>query len=166
MSENKTGKFDKTEKHKTSKKEDPKSKESEKDYLEQLKYLQADFENYKKRISKEREEFVNTANENLIKELLTVLDDFEMANTHAKNKEDSEGLNLIHKNLLKILEKFGLKKIETEGKKFDHNFHEVLLKEPSDKEEGIILEELQAGYLLNGKVIRHSKIKVSGGKTK
>ena len=109
---------------------------------------------------------VGHVNENLIKELLTVLDDFEMANTHAKNKEDLEGLNLIHKNLLKILEKFGLKKIETKGKKFDHNYHEVLLKEPSDKEEGVILEELQAGYLLNGKVIRHSKVKISGGKTK
>ena len=164
MSENKTGKIDKTEKHKTPKKEDLNSKEQEEDYLDQLKYLQADFENYKKRISKEREEFVNTANENLIRELLAVLDDFEMANTHAKNKEAAEGLNLIHKNLLKILDKFGLKKIETEGKKFDHNFHDVLLKEPSDKEEGVILEELQAGYLLNRKVIRHSKIKISGGK--
>ncbi len=166
MGGNKTGKINKTEKHKKQEKEDSKYKESEENYLEQLKYLQADFENYKKRISREREEFINTANENLIKELLTVLDDFEMANTHAKNKEDLEGLNLIHKNLLKILEKFGLKKIETKGKKFDHNYHEVLLKEPSDKEEGVILEELQAGYLLNGKVIRHSKVKISGGKTK
>ncbi|MCK4730514.1 MAG: nucleotide exchange factor GrpE [Candidatus Aenigmarchaeota archaeon] len=164
MSENKTGKIDKTEKHPKQEKEDSKSKESKEDYLDQLKYLQADFENYKKRISKEREEFINTANENLIRELLTVLDDFEMANTHAKNKEDVEGLNLIHKNFLKILEKFGLKKINTKDKKFDHNFHDVLLKEPSDEEEGIILEELQAGYLLNGKVVRHSKIKISGGK--
>ncbi len=152
----------KTEKHKKPKKESEDRKLAE-TYLRQLKYFQADFENYKKRISKEREEFVSTANENLIRELLSVLDDFEMANTHAKNKEDAEGLKLIHKNLLKILEKFGLKKIETEGKKFDHNFHDVLLKEPSDKEEGIILEELQAGYLLNGKVIRHSKVKISGG---
>ncbi len=158
-------KSEKTEKPKKQEKEDSKSKKLEEDYLEQLKYLQADFENYKKRISKERVEFINTANENLIRELLAVLDDFGMANTHAKNQEDLGGLKLIHKNFLKILEKFGLKKIETEGKKFDHYFHDVLLKEPSDEEEGIILEELQAGYLLNGKVIRHSKIKISGGKT-
>jgi len=90
------------------------------------------------------------------------LDDFERSLTSMKNKEDLKGLELIYKNFLKILKTFGLKKIEAVGKKFDPYYHEVLLKEKSDKEEGIILEEFQSGYLLNGKVIRHSKVKISG----
>ena len=156
-------KKEKTEERDTKelKKELSETKKLTETYLEQLKYLQADFDNYKKRILKERGEVVNTANENLIKELLTILDDFERSLVLVKNKEDLKGLELIYKNFLKILESFGLKKIEVEGKKFDHYYHEVLLKEKSDKEEGIILEELQKGYLLNGKVIRHSKVKIS-----
>ncbi len=130
-------------------------------YLEQLKYLQADFDNYKKKLMNEREEFVSQANENLIKELLGVLDDFERSLVLIKNEDDLRGVELVYKNFLKILESFGLKKIEAEGKKFDPYYHEILLKEKSDKEEGVILEEFQKGYLLNGKVIRHSKVKVS-----
>lgn len=146
------------------KKELSETKKLAETYLEQLKYLQADFENYKKRVLKEREEFVKLANENLIKELLKILDDFERSLILIKNKDDLKGLELIYENFLKILENFGLKKIEAVGKKFDPYYHEVLLKEKSDKEEGIILEEFQRGYLLSGKVIRHSKVKVSGGK--
>ncbi len=130
-------------------------------YLEQLKYLQADFDNYKKKLMNKREEFVSQANENLIKELLGVLDDFERSLVLIKNEDDLRGVELVYKNFLKILESFGLKKIEAEGKKFDPYYHEILLKEKSDKEEGVILEEFQKGYLLNGKVIRHSKVKVS-----
>ncbi len=130
-------------------------------YLEQLKYLQADFDNYKKKLMNEREEFVSQANENLIKELLGVLDDFERSLVLIKNENDLRGVELVYKNFLKILESFSLKKIEAEGKKFDPYYHEILLKEKSDKEEGVILEEFQKGYLLNGKVIRHSKVKVS-----
>jgi len=144
------------------KKELSEAKKLAETYLEQLKYLQADFDNYKKRVLREREEFIRQANENLIKELLVILDDFERCLASMKNKEDLKGLELIYKNFLKILKTFGLKKIEAGGKKFDPYYHEVLLKEKSDKEEGIILEEFQSGYLLNGKVIRHSKVKISG----
>ncbi len=144
------------------KKELSEAKKLAETYLEQLKYLQADFDNYKKRVLREREEFIRQANENLIKELLVILDDFERCLASMKNKEDLKGLELIYKNFLKILKTFGLKKIEAVGKKFDPYYHEVLLKEKSDKEEGIILEEFQSGYLLNGKVIRHSKVKISG----
>ncbi len=144
------------------KKELSEAKKLAETYLEQLKYLQADFDNYKKRVLREREEFIRQANEKLIKELLVILDDFERSLASMKNKEDLKGLELIYKNFLKILKTFGLKKIEAVGKKFDPYYHEVLLKEKSDKEEGIILEEFQSGYLLNGKVIRHSKVKISG----
>ena len=68
---------------------------------------------------------------------------------------------MVYAQLFSILEAEGLKKIEADGKKFDPYLHEVMLKEKSDKEDGIVLEELQKGYMLNDKVLRHTKIKVS-----
>jgi molecular chaperone GrpE len=129
--------------------------------LSQLRYLQADFENYRKNLDRERETIIELANENLIKDLLVVLDDFERALQSVENEKNKEGLTMLHKNFLKILEKHGLRKIEALGKKFDPYYHEAFLKENSDKEDGIILEELQKGYMLKSKVIRHSKVKVS-----
>lgn len=135
-------------------------KKKEPDYLTQLKYLQADFENYKKAIEKEKQQFINFANEKLIKELLTILDDFERALKTIKDKEHKQGLNLLYQNFLKILENQGLKKIESLNKEFDPYYHEAILKEKSNKDD-IVLEEIQKGYLLNSKVIRHTKVKVS-----
>ncbi len=130
-------------------------------YLNQLKYLQADFENYKKSVEKEKQEFMKFANKKLIKELLTIIDDFERAMGSVKDKEELRGVKLIYKNILKMLEGYGLKKIECLGKKFDPYYHEVVLKENSDKEDGIIIGELQKGYLLHSRVLRYTKVKVS-----
>ncbi len=135
-----------------------------KGYKERLLRLQAEFENYKKQLDRQKGEFAERANESLIKDLLGVLDDFERALMEKQKKGDKEllrGLELIYKNLFKVLEERGLKPIEVSGKKFDPYYHEVLLQEDSSKEGGVILEELQKGYLLNGKIIRHSKVKVS-----
>lgn len=132
--------------------------------LNQLKYLQADFDNYRKNFEKEKEKIIEFANENLIKELLVVVDDFERALKLIKNEKNKEGLIIIHKNFFKILENHGLKKIEALGKKFDPYYHEALLKEKSDKEDGIILEEIQPGYIFKSKVIKHSKVKVADNK--
>ncbi|MFQ5531999.1 MAG: nucleotide exchange factor GrpE, partial [Candidatus Nanoarchaeia archaeon] len=110
--------------------------------LSQLKYLQADFDNYRKNFEKEKEKIIELANESLIKELLTVVDDFERVVQSMENEKNREGLVLLHKNFFKVLENYGLKRIGALGKKFDHYFHEALLKEKSDKEDGIILEEL------------------------
>ena len=126
------------------------------DRLNQLKYLQADFDNYRKKFDREKEDIINLANENLIKEMLIVLDDLERA-----LKENKQGLLLLHKNFLKILEKHGLKYIECAGKKFDPRLHEVLMKEKSEKEDGTILEEFQKGFMLKLKVIRPSQVKIS-----
>ncbi len=128
----------------------------------QLKYMQADFENYKKRFERERENIIRLANERLIKQLLPIIDDFERALESMKNEKDKKGLSLIYKNFLNLLEKNGLKKIEALGKKFDPYYHEAILKEKSEKEENTILEEIQKGYTLNSKVIRHAKVKVAG----
>ncbi|MEM3091329.1 MAG: nucleotide exchange factor GrpE [Candidatus Pacearchaeota archaeon] len=129
--------------------------------LNQIKYLQADFDNYRKNFDKEKEKIIELANENLIKELLVIIDDFERSLHSIENEKNKEGLMLLHKKFFKLLENYGLKKIESLGKKFDPYYHEALLKERSDKEDGIVLEEIQPGYLLKSKVIRHSKVKVS-----
>ncbi len=165
-----------TKKH--SKKEDTESilKEKEKqleeetkkakEYLDHLQRLQAEFDNFRKRTEQEKQYIIKQANSELIQKLLVILDSFELAfKTQKKDDEFSKGIKLIFSEIYTILEKEGLKKIECLGKKFDPNFHEVMLQEESDEEEGTIIEELQKGYLLNDKVIRFSKVKVSKGKT-
>lgn len=125
-----------------------------------LQRLQAEFENYKKRVEKENNNFLKYANAGLINELLPLLDSFELALKNKESKEDFiKGVELIFAQLFSTLEKQGLRPIEAEGKPFDPYKHEVMLQEPSDKE-GIVLEELQKGYMLYDKVLRHSKVKV------
>ena len=129
-------------------------------YLNQYKYLKADFENYRKMMEKDRLDIVQYANQKLISELLPVIDNIENAINKTKNNEQI-GLKIILDNLTKTFESNGLKSIECIGKKFDPYYHEVLMKEESKKEDGIIIEEIQKGYMLNNKVIRHSKVKIS-----
>jgi len=165
---------------KISKKVKPKKKSDEKEnlldenekkldeYTDHLQRLQAEFENYRKRIEKEKEVFVKNANQDLIMNLLGVLDSFELAfKSDCKGDDFENGMKLIFSEMYSALEKEGLRKIECLGKKFDPNLHEVMLQEESEEDEGIILEELQKGYMLNNRVIRFSKVKVSkGGKKK
>lgn len=129
--------------------------------LNQLKYLQADFDNYRKSLDREKEQIIELANEGLIKDLLVVLDDFERALQSMKEGKDKEGLLMLYKNFFKILEQHGLRPIEALGKKFDPYYHEAVLREKSDQVEGTIIGELQRGYMLKSKVIRHSKVKVA-----
>lgn len=152
---------------------DEKSKEREdteknleekiREYEDQLLRLRAEFENYKKQLDMQYIENVKNANASLIKEILPVIDEFEIAIADIKKKDEktAEGIELLYKKMMKILEQNGLKAIDAIGKKFDPYYHEVLMNENSDKEEGTILEEFQKGYLFNGKVIRHSKVKIS-----
>ncbi len=129
--------------------------------LTQIKYLQADFDNYRKRFDKEKEHIITLANENLVKELIVILDDFDASLKGVEKHINRDGLEMIRNKFVSILEKHGLKEIEALGKKFDPNFHEVLFKELSDKEDDNIIEEIQKGYILKSKVIRASKVKVS-----
>src|SRR3989344_6337641 len=128
-----------------------------------LKRLQAEFENYKKRVDKERTEFGRYANAGVILSLLPTLDSFEIALKNTADKEKfAEGMKMIYAQLYSALEAEGLRPIDTSGEKFDPYRHEVLLKEESDKPEGTILEEFQKGYMLSDKVLRFSKVKISG----
>jgi molecular chaperone GrpE len=129
--------------------------------LNDLKYLHADFDNFRKQMNKEREQIIAVANENLVKELVIVLDDFDASLKAIKDDENKEGLERLHKKFLQILEKRGLKKIESLGKKLDPNFHEVLCNEFCEKEDDEIIEEIQKGYTLGPKVIRPSKVKIA-----
>ncbi|OGJ16669.1 nucleotide exchange factor GrpE [Candidatus Pacearchaeota archaeon RBG_13_36_9] len=137
------------------------AKKSAEERLNQLKYLHADFDNYRKQFEKEKCQIIKLANENLIRELIAVLDDFDASINSRGAGKDKEGLMLIEKKFFKILEKHGLKRIESLGKKFNPHLHEVLCKECSDRGEDEILEEIQKGYTLDSKVIRASKVKVA-----
>jgi len=150
----------KKEHSKKSQKIDPKDKKIT-ELTESLQRLQAEFENYKKYVEKSKSEFVKYAKAEIIEKLLPLLDSFEMALKNTADKEKFvKGIELIYSQLYSLLEKEGLKKIKAEGK-LDPHYHEVLMKEKSDKEEDTILEELQKGYMLGDKVLRYTKVKVS-----
>lgn len=139
-----------------------KDKETILELTESLQRLQAEFENYKKRVEKEKQEVIKYAKAELILKLLGIIDTFEIA---LKNANDHgkfvKGIELIYAQIMSTLDTEGLRPIEAAGKKFDPYLHEVMLKQKSDKENGIILEELQRGYMLNDKVLRFSKVKTS-----
>ena len=128
-----------------------------------LKRLQAEFENFSKRTEKEKTEFVKYAHADIVTSILPVLDSFELALRNSGDHEKFvQGIKMIYAQLYSLLESEGLKPISAEGQQFDPYRHEVLMKGESDKSEGTILEEFQKGYMLNDRVIRHSKVKISG----
>jgi len=127
-----------------------------------LKRLQAEFENYKKRCEKENASFREYSNAALIKKMLTVLDSFEIALKNTANHEEFvKGVELIYSQFYSILQDEGLRHIETKGKRFDPYVHEVMLSEKSEHDEDVILEEFQKGYKLRDIILRHSKVKVA-----
>jgi molecular chaperone GrpE len=145
----------------TQKKEKPDG-DRKKELLETLQRVQADFENYKKRVEKEKEEFTKFASAGIIRQLLPVVDNFEAAlKNSSNNAEFAKGIEMIYAQLFSVLENAGLKKIDAEGKMFDPYLHEALMQQEVDGEEGIVIEEFQKGYLFNDTVLRHSKVKIS-----
>src|ERR671915_750039 len=139
--------------------------EAERDeYLADLKRVAAEFENYRKRALRDQESLVARAHERLVKELLPVVDDLERALVAAEQHEEAkleEGVRLVHRSLAGALEREGLAEIETNGK-FDPHVHEALLTQPSEAEEGSVLEVLQKGYRLGDRVLRPSRVVVAG----
>ena len=128
---------------------------------------QADLENTRKRLDREKQEFVKFANEGLILDLLNILDDLERTVDLAQTgKEDlsafAKGIEMILAHLYEMLKNHGVKPIEAEGKIFDPNFHEALMQvENKELPEHTIMEVLQKGYLIHGRVLRTAKVKVS-----
>jgi len=138
--------------------------EAERDeYLNDLKRVAAEFENYRKRVSRDKESLVARAHERLVKELLPVLDDLERALAAAEEHEEAkleEGVRLVHRELKAALDREGLAEIETDGV-FDPHVHEALLSQPSEAEEGSVLEVLQKGYKLGDRVLRPARVVVA-----
>ena len=129
------------------------------------KYLRAvaEFDNYKKRTLKEKTELLLNGSEKTVTAILPVLDDFEraLADSNDDPKAIREGITLIYNKFVKTLETLGVKKIDTEGKDFDVDYHEAIAMVPgSDDKKGKVMDCVQTGYLLNDKVIRHAKVAV------
>jgi len=138
-------------------------KQERDDLYERLLRKQAEFENYKKRVEREKSEFVQFASAELMKELLNSLDSFELALRNAKTDEQTlRGFELIYKQLLDTMGRFGLKPIEAKGKIFDPHYHQAVSTTPTDEvEENTVLEEMRKGYLLNGRLLRPAMVSVA-----
>ena len=135
-------------------------------HLNDLKRLAAEFENYKKRAARERAEYVTHANERLVKDLLPILDDLERALDAVGEHQEAtveEGVRLVHRSLASLLERNGVKEIDTEGK-FDPHVHEALLSQPSDEDEGTVIQVLQKGYSLGDRVLRPARVVIAAPK--
>ena len=133
--------------------------------LERLKYLQAEFDNFRKWSEKERGSIVTLANANLVTDLLVILDDFERALPSLENEKNREGVRMVYQKMVKILAAYGLEPIECMGKNFDPQLHEVLCEEQCAEKPGTIVEEIGKGYRLKSKVIRPSKVMVAGNES-
>ncbi len=136
------------------------------EYKDKYIRLYAEFENYKKRVQKDRTELIKYGSEPLMIELLTVLDNLEMAISHANEQSSIEsllqGVELTLKEFKKILNKFGVKEIEALGKPFDPEYHHAMAQvERADVEDKTVVEEYRKGYTYNDKVIRPSLVAVS-----
>lgn len=124
--------------------------------------LQAEFDNFRRRTLKEKDDLRKNATADLLSDLLPVLDNFDRALIHAEESPILEGIVMIQKQMLEILERGGLEKIGKEGEPFDPKFHDGIMREErEDVDSGVILEVLQPGYKLNDKLLRAAMVKVS-----
>jgi molecular chaperone GrpE len=138
--------------------------QAERDQLfDRLQRLAAEFDNFRKRSARDNAALAERANERLVKELIPILDDLGRALEAATEHEEvklEEGVRLVHRSLADLLSKEGLAEIETDGK-FDPHVHEALLSQPSDAEEGSVIEVVQKGYKLGDKVLRPARVVVA-----
>ena len=134
---------------------------------DQLLRLRADFDNFRKRTQRERNELFLMANETLFLEMLPIIDHFEMgfksAEAHKTDCSVTEGFRMVYNQLIDVLKKFNVTAMDTVGETFDPHRHESLLHMPSEKPSGTILEQIRRGYLLGEKLLRAAQVIVSGG---
>lgn len=141
-------------------------KEKEAEVMAKLARIQADFDNSRKRLERDKLEFLKYSEEKIIAELVPFIDDFQRAFAAADSTKDFDvlhkGVEMILNHLLALLNKKGVVAIEAKGKPFDPAFHEAMMQAESDEHpENIVIEELEKGYMLNDKVLRTAKVKVS-----
>ena len=134
------------------------------DSRDQLLRRTADLDNMRRRHQQEREQLIYDANKRLILDLLSIVDDLERTLEHAAEEKDpmAQGIDLVYKNFLKTLERYGAKPMETVGEVFDPMKHDALMEEPrTDVESGLITREIQKGYMLGNSILRHAKVFVA-----
>ena len=137
------------------------------DYLDQLRRLSAEFQNYKKRMARDQEALVERATERLVKELLPIVDDLERALAAFEAHDEAQvakGVELVHRALRTALQKEGVEEIEPFGQPFDPHRHEALLSQPSDEPEGTVIQVIQKGFLLGDRVVRPARVVVASAK--
>jgi molecular chaperone GrpE len=135
------------------------------EYLDTLQRVKAEFDNYRKRVARDQRELAARANERVVGRLVPVLDDLERALEAAADHEEAkleEGVRLVHRALADALSREGLAEIPTDGK-FDPHTQEALLSQPSDAEEGTVIQVLQKGYTLGDRVLRPARVVISSG---
>ncbi len=135
------------------------------EYLDTLQRLKAEFDNYRKRVARDQQELAARAHERLVGRLVPVLDDLERALEAATEHEAAkleDGVRLVHRALADTLGSEGLAEIPTEGK-FDPHTQEALLSQPSEAEEGTVIQVLQKGYRLGDRVLRPARVVISAG---
>ena len=142
-----------------------KAKQGE-EYYDKWVRVHADFENARKRLEKEKVEFLRFANEDIIVQLLPIIDNFDRAinSQNPKEKEDPhfKGIIMIKDDLHKLLENYGVEKVKSVGEKFNTDFHAAVTAAESDEHpEDTVLEEFQAGYTMHGRLIRPTSVKIS-----
>ncbi len=146
------------------------AEEAAKESYDRFLRVSAEFENYKKRSAREMEEFRKFANQSLVKELLPIVDNLELAiKSSIENKNVANGLvdgvSLTLREILKVFEKHDVKEIEALGQTFDPRYHEAVMREETDKHpENTIMNELQKGYLMHERLIRPSMVVVAAPK--
>ena len=129
--------------------------------------IAADFDNFRKRTAKEKEDLEQQVKRNTITELLPVVDNFERARSHLKPQTDGEmtihkSYQGVYKQLVDCLKRIGVSPMRPEGQEFDPNLHEAVMREPTDEyPEGTVIEQLMRGYMLNDRVLRHAMVKVA-----
>ncbi|MFQ5835008.1 MAG: nucleotide exchange factor GrpE [bacterium] len=136
------------------------------EYLDYLKRLKAEFENYKRRSQKERERIVSLSNEDLIKQFLPVLDDLERAVDSSQQSKNHaglvEGMRMILEKLRGVLQSQGLEEIKAQGEEFNPHFHEALMSvDLAEYPDNLVVEEMRKGYKLNDKILRPAMVKVN-----
>jgi molecular chaperone GrpE len=141
-------------------------REKSRGYLNRLTYLQADLENYRKRVEKNFQQVAQLSKEKLIVNLLNVIDGFELALRSGRETENKqallEGIEMTLKKMYAALGQEGFTKIVAVGKTFNPELHEVVMKVPTEKyDENVIIEEVRKGYMLKDKVIRPSMVKIA-----
>ncbi|MFP5225433.1 MAG: nucleotide exchange factor GrpE [Actinomycetota bacterium] len=134
------------------------------DYLDDLKRLQAEFDNYRKRVSRDQASLAARANASLVEQLLPVLDDFDLALLAAEQTKDYEkmvkGVELVYAKLREALERVGLERIQAKGKPFDPSQHEAVMQGDDSDGDQVVTEEFRPGYRYGGSVLRPSMVKV------